>query len=109
MPSGGGVWGGVGEPTICLGAPAVRNALFSGNGKSRISARCPLRDQNITPLPDTNQAATSSGFAAPSPGSLPMNALRQMTRRNFVRGIAASSTSPLTFPSPLVRTGDGAC
>jgi isoquinoline 1-oxidoreductase beta subunit len=32
MPSGG-FWGGVGEPTICVAAPAVLNALFAATGK----------------------------------------------------------------------------
>jgi isoquinoline 1-oxidoreductase beta subunit len=31
MPSGG-FWGGVGEPTICVAAPAVLNALFAATG-----------------------------------------------------------------------------
>jgi isoquinoline 1-oxidoreductase subunit beta len=33
MPSGGGVWGGVGEPTICVAAPAVLNAIAAATGK----------------------------------------------------------------------------
>ena len=32
MPSGGS-WGGVGEPTICVAAPAVLNAMFRATGK----------------------------------------------------------------------------
>jgi isoquinoline 1-oxidoreductase beta subunit len=32
MPSGG-FWGGVGEPTICVAAPAVLNAVFAATGK----------------------------------------------------------------------------
>jgi isoquinoline 1-oxidoreductase beta subunit len=32
MPSGG-FWGGVGEPTIAVAAPAVMNALFAATGK----------------------------------------------------------------------------
>lgn len=32
MPSGG-FWGGVGEPTICVAAPAVLNAIYRATGK----------------------------------------------------------------------------
>lgn len=45
MPSGG-FWGGVGEPTICVAAPAVLNAYFRATGKRIRSV--PLRDQNIS-------------------------------------------------------------
>jgi isoquinoline 1-oxidoreductase subunit beta len=45
IPSGG-FWGGVGEPTISVAAPAVLNAYFAATGKRIRSV--PLREQNIT-------------------------------------------------------------
>jgi isoquinoline 1-oxidoreductase beta subunit len=45
MPSGG-FWGGVGEPTICVAAPAVLNAYFAATGK-RIRTY-PLKNHDIT-------------------------------------------------------------
>jgi isoquinoline 1-oxidoreductase beta subunit len=46
MPSGGSdPWGGVGEPTICVAAPAVLNAMFKATGQ-RIRS-FPLKNHNI--------------------------------------------------------------
>ena len=44
MPSGG-FWGGIGEPTICVAAPAVLNALFAATGQ-RIRT-FPLKNHGI--------------------------------------------------------------
>lgn len=44
MPSGG-FWGGIGEPTICVAAPAVLNAYFNATGK-RIRT-FPLKNHGI--------------------------------------------------------------
>jgi isoquinoline 1-oxidoreductase beta subunit len=46
MPSGGGdPWGGVGEPTICVAAPAVLNAYFKATGRRMRSL--PLKNHKI--------------------------------------------------------------
>jgi isoquinoline 1-oxidoreductase beta subunit len=44
MPSGG-FWGGVGEPTICVAAPAVLNAFF--NATRRRIRTFPLKNHGI--------------------------------------------------------------
>src|SRR5690349_2548248 len=46
MVPSGGFWGGVGEPTIGVAAPAVLNAYFAATGKRIRSV--PLKDQNIS-------------------------------------------------------------
>jgi isoquinoline 1-oxidoreductase beta subunit len=46
MPTGGTIWGGIGEPTICVAAPAVLNAFFAATGKRIRSV--PLKNHGIT-------------------------------------------------------------
>ena len=45
MPTGGSVWGGIGEPTICVAAPAVLNAYAKATGKRIRSV--PLKNHGI--------------------------------------------------------------
>ena len=44
-PTGGTVWGGIGEPTICVAAPAVLNAFYRATGKRIRSV--PLKNHGI--------------------------------------------------------------
>ena len=46
MPSGG-FWGGVGEPTICVAAPAVLNAMAAAMGGKRVRT-VPLKNHGIS-------------------------------------------------------------
>jgi isoquinoline 1-oxidoreductase subunit beta len=45
MPSGGEVWGGIGEPAMGVGAPAVLNAYFRATGRRIRSV--PLKNHGI--------------------------------------------------------------
>ena len=45
LPTGGTVWGGIGEPTICVAAPAVLNAFYRATGKRVRSV--PLKNHGI--------------------------------------------------------------
>jgi isoquinoline 1-oxidoreductase beta subunit len=46
MPSQSGTWGGIGEPTICVAAPAVLNAIFAATGKRLRDV--PLKNSGFT-------------------------------------------------------------
>ncbi len=45
LQGGGDTWGGIGEPTICVAAPAVLNAFYRATGKRIRSA--PLKNHGI--------------------------------------------------------------
>ena len=45
LPTGGTVWGGIGEPTICVAAPAVLNAFYRATGKRLRSV--PLKNHGV--------------------------------------------------------------
>jgi len=45
LQGGGDTWGGIGEPTICVAAPAVLNAFYKATGK-RIRST-PLKNHGI--------------------------------------------------------------
>jgi isoquinoline 1-oxidoreductase beta subunit len=45
LQSGGEPWGGIGEPTICVAAPAVLNAIYKATGKRLRSA--PLKNHGF--------------------------------------------------------------
>src|SRR5262249_10799692 len=61
MPSGGtSAWGGVGEPTICVAAPAVPNPYYNAPGRRPPSS--PQKNQN------RQMAKTKRGGGRPPPG-----------------------------------------
>src|SRR5262249_55959410 len=67
MPSGGREpWGGVGEPTICVAAPAVLNAFFKATGQ-RIRS-FPLKNHNIRRAEDPPAAAGAAAAFIPTRG-----------------------------------------
>jgi isoquinoline 1-oxidoreductase beta subunit len=45
LATGGSVWGGIGEPTICVAAPAVMNAIAKATGKRYRSV--PLKNHGL--------------------------------------------------------------
>jgi len=45
LEGGGAVWGGIGEPTICVAAPAVMNAFYRATGKRIRSV--PLKNHGL--------------------------------------------------------------
>src|SRR6185503_16239948 len=45
LQGGGPIWGGIGEPTICVAAPAVMNAFYRATGKRLRSV--PLKNHGV--------------------------------------------------------------
>ena len=46
LEGGGKEWGGIGEPTICVAAPAVLNAIYRATGKRLRTV--PLKNSGMT-------------------------------------------------------------
>ena len=46
IQGGGKEWGGIGEPTICVAAPAVLNAIYRATGKRYRNV--PLKNEGVT-------------------------------------------------------------
>jgi isoquinoline 1-oxidoreductase beta subunit len=78
MPSGG-FWGGVGEPTIFVAAPAVLNAIFAAPG-TRIRT-VPLRDPGLRLA-----CATSRRRPARAVAALPKHLKSSLDSRNSATG-----------------------
>ncbi len=104
MPTGG-FWGGVGEPTICVAAPAVLNAYLRRDRQTH-PLRAAAGSEHHLRLISCRGGRAAAAASLIISGSQSWTRGTEATRRTVVRGIAATARVA-GVPAPRARDGHG--